>query len=90
MSGQMQELMMNYRIKHRVSSAYNPHPNCRAEVGVKTVKRILHDNIDPDGDINNSRFLVAILQYKNTPDRDMKLSPAEVVFDHRVNNFCQV
>ena len=70
-----------------MSSAYNPHSNCRAEVGVKTVKRMLCDNIDADGDIYNSRFLAAILQYKNKPDRDTKLSPAELVFGHRINGF---
>ena len=36
-----------------------------------------------------TRFLAAILQYKNTPDRDAKLSPAELVFDHQVNWFLQ-
>ena len=87
MSGRMQELMKNYGIRHRVSSAYNPHSNCRAEVGVKTIKRMLRDNIDADGDISNSRFLAAILQYKNTPDRDTKLSPLDLVFGRKMNGF---
>ena len=38
MSGKVQTFMKTYGIRHRISSAANPHSNCRAELGVKTLK----------------------------------------------------
>ena len=87
MSGEVKTLLKQYGIKHRVSSAYNPHSNLRAEIGVKTVKRLLRENVDSDRSIDNSRFLNAILTYKNTPDRDMALTPAEIVLGKPLNDF---
>ena len=87
MSGEVKTLLKQYGIRHRVSSAYNPHSNSRAEIGVKTVKRLLQENVDSDGSIENSRFLNALLTYKNTPDRDMALTPAEIVLGKPLNDF---
>jgi len=86
MSGTLAELMQDYGIRHRVSSAYHPHSNLRAELGVKDVKRLLRENIDSDGGINNSRMTAALLTFKNTPDRDTRMSPAEYVFGRQLND----
>ena len=40
MSGAMQKVLQDYGVHHRVSTAHNPHYNCRAELGVKSVKRL--------------------------------------------------
>ena len=85
-SGEMAELLKDYGIRHRVSSAYHPHSNLRAELGVKDVKRLLRENVDSDGDINNSRMTAALLTFKNTPDRDTRMSPAEYVFGRPIND----
>ena len=69
-------------IHHRKSSAEYPQSNGRAEVGVKTMKRIIRDNTSSNGDLNNDKVLAAILQYKNTPLPDVDLSPAQILF-HR-------
>ena len=72
-----------YRIwgtKHRLSSAHFPQSNGRAEAAVKAVKRLLECNIGPDGTLDTDRVVCALLQLRNTPDRDCKLSPAQILF----------
>ena len=77
-----QDFMQKWDIKHRVSSAYFPQSNSRAEVAVKAAKRLLMSNISLNGDLNNNSFLRALLQLLNTLDPDCDLSPAEIVFGH--------
>ena len=67
-------------VSHRLSSAYFPQSNGRAEVAVKTTKRLLEDNMNADGSLNNDSLVRALLQLRNTPDRDCPLSPAEILF----------
>ena len=67
-------------VKHRLSSAYFPQSNGRAEVAVKVMKRLLEDNISIDGSLNNDNIVSALLQQRNTSDRTCKLSPAEILF----------
>ena len=67
-------------VKHRKSAAYHPQSNGRAEVAVKSVKRLLRANITPSGSLNNDKFLRGLLQLRNTPDPDCSLSPAEIIF----------
>ena len=62
------QFLKTWGVKHRVSSAYFPRSNGRAEVAVKSTKRLLRTNISPGGSLNNDRFLEAILQHRNTPD----------------------
>ena len=47
---------------------------------------MLHENVDSDGGINNSRMTAALLMYKNTPDRDTGMTPAEYVFGKKMND----
>jgi transposase InsO family protein len=67
-------------VKHRQSSAYFPQSNGRAEVAVKKVKRLLKSCIDPRGGLNNDQFLRGMLQLRNTPDPETRMSPAQVLF----------
>ena len=70
----------DWGIHHRLSSVAFPHSNCQAEIGVKTIKRLITDNVGKNGDINVDSFQRAILQYRNTPDHVTKLSPAICIF----------
>ena len=65
--------------KHRLSSAYFPHSNLRAEQGVKLAKQLIRDNTDKSGSLDNDKFARAILNYRNTPLRDINRSPAQIV-----------
>ena len=47
---------------------------------MKITKRMLDDNMADDGSLNTDKVVRALLQQRNTPDRDCKLSPAEVLF----------
>ena len=76
---------------HRLSSAYYPQSNGRAEVAVKSAKRLLRTNVGPNGSLNTDKFLRAILQLRNTPDPDCKVSPAEIIFGRPIRDaftFC--
>ena len=80
----------SWGIRQRVSSAYFPHSNTRAEVGVKTLKRMIRDNLGRDGALGTVAFGQALLEYRNTPDRDTGRSPAQVVFGRQVRDFIPV
>lgn len=81
-----EDFLARWGVHHRISSAYFPQSNGRAEVAVKTAKRLLLDNIGPSGSLNSDKFLRAMLQLRNTPDPDCNLSPAEIVFGRKLRD----
>ena len=83
----VEDMMKNYGIHHRISSVGNPHANSRAELGVKTVKRMLRDNVSANGSLDRAAVSRALLQLRNTPDRDTKLSPAKALFGRELRDF---
>ena len=78
-SSKFAQFLQRYGVHHRQSSSYFAHSNTRAEVAVKTGKRMIRDNIGQDGKVTD-KFVRAILQYRNTPLPDTRLSPAQIVF----------
>ena len=74
------KFLRRWSIEHRVSSAYNAQSNGRAEVAVKTTKRLLRSNVDGAGSLDNDRFMRAMLTLRNTPDADCNVSPAQILF----------
>ena len=72
--------LKSWGVSHRVSSAYHPQSNGRAEVAVKSVKRLMRANVGSMGSLDTDKFLRAMLQLRNTPDPDCGVSPAEIVF----------
>ena len=89
-SGKTQKFLKDWKVNFRLSSAYFPHSNQRAELGVRAAKRMLRDNISASGSLDTNKFLRALLTYRNTPDRDTGKSPAQVVFGHQIKDFFPV
>ena len=84
--GLTQEFLKKWGVRHRLSSVANPHSNCRAELGVKQVKRMITDNCGPSGSLDVDSFHKAILSYRNTPDPITKVSPAMAVFGRQMKD----
>ena len=80
MAYETKRFLSDYGVHHRVSSVAFPHSNQRAELAVKSMKRLLRNNVSGDGKLNSDRFQQAVMQYRNTPNRDTGRSPAQVIF----------
>ena len=77
-SEEITTFLKKWGVNTRVSSAYFSQSNGRAEAGVKTAKRILMDNTGPKGSLNTDKVAVALLQYHNTPLKEVNKSPAQL------------
>lgn len=78
-AGETTAFLKRWGIRHRLSSVCLPSSNGRAELAVKTAKRMLMDNVGPDGKLDNDAMVRALLTHRNTPDAGCKLSPAQVL-----------
>ena len=89
-SSATQNFLKNWGVRHRLSSVAFPHSNNRAEVAVKTVKRLIMENTGANGSLNTDKFQRAILNYRNTPDRQTGLSPAMCIFGRAIRDFIPI
>ena len=86
-ASEFQEFLKQHGILHRLSSVAFPHANCRAELAVKTAKRLIRENVSADGKLNHTRLTRALLTYRNTPDRATDRSPAELLLGRQLRDF---
>ena len=85
-SGRTKEFLQSWGVHHRVTSVANPHANSRAEIAVKTVKRMLMDNTGPTGSVDVDKFQRAMLIYRNSIDPETKASPALILFGRPIRD----
>ena len=90
MSETVQNCFKRWGIRHRLSSAYFPHSNSRAELAVKTGKRLLRENMSLAGSLNTDKVMRAVMQYRNTPIPELRMSPAQIVFGRQMRDFIPV
>eukprot|EP00096_Caligus_rogercresseyi_P000570 TRINITY_DN1102_c0_g1_i10.p2 TRINITY_DN1102_c0_g1~~TRINITY_DN1102_c0_g1_i10.p2 ORF type:complete len:257 (+),score=-24.21 TRINITY_DN1102_c0_g1_i10:63-773(+) len=64
-----------------LTSPYHPESNGHAEACVKAIKTL----IKKTGNINDHKFLKAILEWRNIP-KDHGKSPAELMFNHQIRS----
>ena len=90
MAGATETFLRNWGVHYRVScSVAHSHSNCRAELGVKTVKRMLVGSTGPGDSLNTDAFQRAMLAYRNTPDPVSRVNPAEIIFGRRIRHIIQ-
>ena len=81
-SSEFTNFLKSWGVRHRLSSVDYPQSNGRAELAVKSAKRMIRDNMRADGSLDNDRAARAILQHRNTPLKDLGMSPAQLLL-HR-------
>lgn len=89
-SDQLRVFCQNWGIFQRISSAYHPTSNKRAEVGVKSAKRLVRDNLHTNGSLDNDRFARALLTHRNNPCPTSGLSPAQIIFGRVLRDFLPI
>ena len=81
------QFLKRWRIQRRLSSAYYPQSNGRAEAGVKTAKRILLGNVDSTtGKLDNDKAVRALMTHRNTPCQQTGISPASALFGRPIRD----
>ena len=83
-------LLERWGVRHRLSSAHHPQSNGRAEVAVKSMKRLLTAHTDANGSPDTEAVTAGLLQYRNTPDPQTGMSPAQVVFGRNLRDLLPV
>ena len=78
--------LQHWGVFRRLASAYFPQGNGRAELGVKSGKRLLMANIDSTGSLDRDEVSRALMAYRNTPLQDSHLSPAELLFGRKLRD----
>ena len=83
-------LLQRWGVRHRLSSAHHPQSNGRAEVAVKSMKRLLTSHTDGNGGLDTEAVAAGLLAYRNTPDLETGMSPAQIVFGRNLRDLLPV
>ena len=89
-ANEMENFLTRWGVEHRNSSNYNPHSNLRAETGAKTAKRLLMTSTKSDGSPDWDKVSQALLRHRNTPIRDLNLSPAQLPLGRAIRDLLPV
>ena len=88
-SAKFEQFLKRYGVHHRQSIAYYGQSNCRGEFAVKTGKQMLRDNLGVNGESTDG-LARSLLQYRNSPLPDSRMSPAEIVFGRNMKDLLPV
>lgn len=80
------DFLKRWGVRHRMSSVCFPSSNGRAELAVKSTKRLLMNNVGPNGELDNDAMVRALLTQRNTPDPGCRWSPAQVLFGRQLRD----
>ncbi len=83
---EMRQCLKSWGVDHRLSSAYYPKSNGRAEAAVKSMKRLIRGNTGPRGHIDTDKIAMALLQHRNTPLRGMEEAPSELALGRQLRD----
>ena len=89
-SHQFKDFCARWGIEQRISSAYHPRSNKRAELAVKHAKRLVSDCLGPSGNLDTDAMARALLSNRNTPDALTGISPAQVIFGRVLRDFLPI
>ena len=89
-SSTFRNFCQRWGIEQRISSAYHPRSNKRAELAVKQAKRLVQDSLGPGGSLDTDRMARALLAHRNTPDGATGVSPSQVIFGRKLRDFLPV
>ena len=78
--------LQQWGVSRRLSSAYYPQSNGRAELAVNTMKRLIRGNTGKGGNINTNEIDQALLQYRNTPMKGLHKSPAQLLLGRKLRD----
>ena len=84
-SKELTEFLQRWGVRRRLSSAYFPQSNGRAEAAVKSMKRLIQGHTGPRGSINTDEIALGLLQYRNTPIEGGK-SPAQLALGRELKD----
>ena len=85
-SYEWKRFLIQWDIVTRLSAANYPQSNGRAELAVKSCKRMLHSNTDGNGNVDTAKMMMALLQYRNTPSATTGMSPAYMLFGRHLRD----
>ena len=85
-SFEWKKFLVQWDVGTRRSSANYPQSNGRAELAVKSCKRMLRNNTDTNGNLDTAKVTKALLQYRNTPIPGLGMSPAYMLFGRQLRD----
>ena len=85
-STEIKDFLERWGVEHRVSSAYYARANKRSEIAVKSAKRLIMDNLGPNGTMNTDKLARALLAHRNCPDPETGVSAAQIIFGRELRD----
>ena len=84
-SHKFETFLREWGVQHKVSSPAYPQSNGKAEATVKSMKKLIRRS-STQRRLDEDKLARALLQYRNTPSVKDKLSPAQKLYGHPVQD----